>query len=166
MGKWTEIAKKLPKVQEEASPWRTRVNEMKDAARKEGLATITHLQEAYRKMRARKEEQEAAEKELNAQLAAVEELMVEDYQTTNRDTPYYYGDGARVEVNDAVAFAVEDSEKLMAWIRQEKLERLLTLAAPTRDSIARQLLEDAKALPDGLKASAYAQVRFVKARKK
>jgi len=71
-----------------------------------------------------------------------------------------------VEVNDAVAFSVEDSEKLMAWIRQEKLERLLTLAAPTRDSIARQLLEDNKALPDGMKASAYAQVRFVKARKK
>lgn len=163
MGKWTEIAKTLPKRQEDETPWRLKVNAIKDASRAKPTPEVLS---AYRDLRAKKEALEAEVSALNAHILAAEELLADAYQSTGRETPFYFEDGARVEVNDAVAFQVEDSEKLMAWVHQEKLERLLSLPAPTRDSIARQRLEGNQSLPDGMKASAYSQVRFVSPRKK
>lgn len=161
MGKWTEIVKTLGKRKEEESPWRLKVNGLKDGARKSGLTESEKIKAAYRKLRAQKETLDEAASELNSQIAAAEELLIEDYVATKRDKPYYFDDGARVEVNDAIAFQVEDSDALMKWVHDEKLERLLSLNAQTRDSIARQRLEGGLALPDGLSASGYSQIRFV-----
>jgi len=165
MGKWTEIAKTLPRRQEEESPFRLKVNAHKESARRNGIAGVEPVKAAYRVARSKKEELEARVSELNAEILACEELLADDATATGRETPYYYEDGARVEVNPSVAFSVEDAEKLMAWVRTNKLERLLSLNAQTRDSIARQRLESGEALPDGVKASAYSAVRFVKPKK-
>jgi hypothetical protein len=166
MGKSTEVAKTLPRRPEVESAWRMKVNGLKDAARSAGLTESERIKAAYRKLRAVKDELEAAVSENNSAIAAAEELLVEDYTATKRETPYYFDDGARVEVNDALAFQVEDADALMAWVHQEKLERLLSLNAQTRDSIARQRLEGALPLPDGVTASAYSQIRFVGPKRK
>lgn len=175
MGKWTKTAKALPKRADTADgPFRERVNELKDDYRKateqSGIAGLAAL---YRAARDEKEAKEAILSGVNAQVMALEELLMAARETeawrevcgVSKDgelRPFSFADGSRVELSDQLSVRVEDADALAGWVRENQLERLLSLHAKRVESLTKQLIEDGNPPPAGVAIEGYVQVKLVR----
>jgi len=160
MGKWTNIAKSLPRADRVEPSWRDGLLALKDQLRAQ-LPNLLALTAAYREARQAKEDHEAAGKPLSMRTLALEALLADTFTAEGRMEPAYLDNGDRVEANDALEFKAVDKDALLAWVHANKLERLLSLNPQTMAGIARQRLENNEALPDGVEASAYTQIKLV-----
>jgi len=160
MGKWTAIAKTLPRAERTEPSWRDNLLALKDELRAQ-LPNLLALTAAYRDARKAKEAYDAGSKPLSMKVLALEALLADTFTAEGRTEPAYDLDGNRVEANDALEFKAVDKDALLAWVHANKLERLLSLNPQTMASIARQRLENNEALPDGVEASAYTQIKLV-----
>jgi len=168
MGKWTEVAKRYGPAPQEPGVWREMVNKLKDQAK--GLMDVVSgnpvaLKNAYRKARAEREKLEEQESKLNARIAALEELLAENAKATERDTPYCFDDGARIEVSDQLSVKCADNDAVLAWIKKNGLERLLTVNPARLASMTKDAVENGTEVPEGVAISSYQQVKFVGPRK-
>ena len=156
-GKWTAIAKTLPRREAEPGSFQERVNVLKDESR--GL-NLEALAAKYRQVRSEKDEQEVVERGINARQMALEALLSELWVAENRDGPYFFSDGSRIEVHDAISVRASDPEAVVAWSKLNGYERFLTLNAKRLEGIAKAALESGQEIPDGVVVSAYSQVKF------
>lgn len=168
MGKWTEVAKRYRPVTPEPGIWRELVNKLKDAAKAAmnvEAADPVALKNAYRKARAEKEAAEERLSAVNARVTAYEELLAENAKATERDIPYHFSDGARIEVSDQLSVKCEDNDRVLAWIRKNGLERLLSVNPARLASMTKEAIENGTEIPDGVAILSYQQVKFVGPRK-
>ena len=164
MGKWTEIAKRYAPEQQAPSMWRETVNKLKDTAKAMMDVASTNpvaLKNAYRKARAEKDALDEKSSKVNAKIAALEELIAENAKATERDGPYHFDDGARIEVSDQLSVKCEDNDKVLGWVRKQGLERLLSLNATRLASMTKDAIENGTEVPDGVAISSYQQVKYV-----
>lgn len=168
MGKWTEVAKRYGPAPEEPGLWRETVNKIKDAA-KAAMDVVSKnpvaLKNAYRKARAEKDALEEKATKLNAKIAALEELLAENAKATERDTPFCFDDGARIEVSDQLSVKCADNDAVLAWIGKRGLQRLLSINPARLASLTKEAIEEGTEVPDGVAISSYQQVKFVGPRK-
>lgn len=163
-GKWAEISKKLPRREEDPSPFRERVRVLKDQSRdlvlvdKEGRSGP--LAAAYRAAREKKEGIETTLSAVNAEIQALEDLISEAFQATAREGPLYFPDGRRIEVSDQISVRSADPDAVSAWARENGFERFLAINAKRLEGIVKASLEEGQALPDGVLVSAYSQVKL------
>lgn len=157
MGKWSEIAKTLPRREAEPGSFQERVNALKDEAR--GLS-LEDLAARYRSVRAEKEKHETVEKGLNAEAMALEALLSELWVAENRDTPFYFSDGSRIEVHDQVSVRSEDPEAVTEWAKANGYERFLTMNAKRLEGLTKAALEAGQEIPAGVVVTAYSQVKL------
>lgn len=164
MGKWTEIAKRYDAATPEPGIWREGVNKLKDDAKT--ALKIDDIKLAYRNAREEKEVVEATLSTVNAKIAAFEELLAEDAKATERDGPYYFDDGARVEVSDQLSVKCADNDAVLKWVKANELDRLLSVNPARLASLTKDAIENGSAVPDGVAINSYQQVKYVGPRKK
>ncbi len=169
MGKWTEVAKRYGPAPEEPGVWRETVNKLKDVA-KAAMDVVSSnpvaLKNAYRKARAEKEAAEEKLTKVNARIAALEELLAENAKATERDVPYCFDDGARIEVSDQLSVKCADNDAVLGWVRKNNLERLLSINPQRLSALTKEAVENGTEVPDGVAITSYQQVKFVGPRKK
>lgn len=178
MGKWTEVTKTLPR-REGKSDETPRFREKVDLAKQN--ADRAALKEEYRKVRADLDALDEKKAPLDVRRQALEELLADSYRNEGRDRPFYFEDGARIEVSDQPSFSVADPEKLIAWVRENHLERLLTLHSSRVTELGKAELEAGRVesikvedpitgeairprcvlMGGAVEASAYSQVKLV-----
>lgn len=157
MGKWSEIAKTLPRREDEPGKFRERVNELKDAYR---ASTLEELAADYRQVRKEKEDLETVESGINARQMALEALLAETWVNESRDQPFYFSDGSRIEVHDSISVRAEDPEAVTEWAKKNGYERMLTMNAKRLEGLTKAALEAGDAIPDGVIVTAYSQVKL------
>lgn len=156
-GKWSELAKTLPRREEAEGSFRTVVNDLKDESR---VLSLDALAEKYRIARKEKEVLEKVESGINARIAALEALISETFVNENRDGGYYFPDGSRIDVSDNISVRAADQDAVSEWARTHGYERMLTLNAKRLEAIAKAALEAGQEIPDGVVITAYSQVKF------
>jgi hypothetical protein len=157
MGKWSELAKTLPRREEEPGAFREKVNALKDESRAQ---TLDELAAAYRKVRAEKKANEEVESGINARQMALEALLSETFLAENRDGPYYFSDGGRIEVSDQISVRAADQDAVTAWAKKNDYERFLTMNAKRLEGLTKAALEAGQEIPDGVVVTAYSQVKL------
>ena len=158
MGKWSEISKTLPRREEEPGAFREKVNTFKDSQR---VKSLDELAAAYRLIRAAKADLEKEETDLNVQQLALEALISETFVAENRDKPYYFSDGARIEVSDQISVRAADPEAVTEWAKANGYERLLSMNSKRLEGLTKAALEAGQAIPDGGVVTAYSSVKLV-----
>src|SRR3990167_11159621 len=123
-GKWTEIAKTLGRREDEPGAFQSQVNELKDADRGKAL---DELAAKYRQVRKEKEDLETVAKGINAREMALAALISEVFVSEARDKPFYFTDGARIEVSDQISVRAADSDAIVAWMKANGYERMLKI---------------------------------------
>jgi hypothetical protein len=168
MGKWTEVAKRYGPEPVEPGIWRESVNQLKDAA-KAAMDVLAGnpvaLKNAYRKARAEKDALEEKASKLSAKIASLEELLAENVKATSREVPFTFDDGARIEVSDQISVKCADNDAVIAWVKKNEMERLLSVHASRLESLTKKAIENGTEIPDGVAISSYQQVRYVSPRK-
>jgi hypothetical protein len=156
-GKYQEVAKRLPKAEPKDGAFQERVNKAKDEYR--GDRTPSTLATKYAALRREKDELAEKESALNLQIAAVEQLMWDAFETGEVESLSLVGGGS-VSVSDDVTAAVEDRAGLMAWVKKQGLESLLTLPAPTLLAMTKERVLAGDVLPDGVRVGTYKKTNF------
>jgi len=179
MGKWTEVAKGLPQEELEPGPFREKINALKDERRSRALAALA---EEYRAVRAEGDAHEEKGKGISARRLALESLIAETFKTEDRDIPFSFENGDRVQCSDQIAVKCADNDKVLAWVKEKGLERLLSVHASRLTSLMKTRIEsgeetielttDEKGRPrgvllgGGVEVAMYPEVKFVKKAKK
>jgi len=118
------------------------------------LPSAADLAREWADMRAAKDLIEENLRTINAQIAAVTQLMVNQYETEGIEKLHLEtGEAPRVQYEPY--FSVEDPDKFRRWCIANGYERSLTLPWQTRVSIGKDALlseEGPGTIPDGLKA--------------
>jgi phage host-nuclease inhibitor protein Gam len=162
MGKWTEVAKRYGPAPVEPGIWREGVNRLKDDAKTLGIEDVKL---AYRNARDEKDAAEELVSKANAKCAAFEELLAEDAKATERDTPYYFDDGAQIQVSDQLSIKCADNDAVLAWVKKNELQRLLSINPARLASLTKEAIENGTEIPEGVAINSYQQVKFVGPRK-
>jgi hypothetical protein len=168
MGKWTEVSKRYGPAPVEPGIWRESVNQLKDTAKAAMdvvAANPVALKNAYRKARAEKDVLEEKESKLNAKIAALEELLAENVKATSREVPFTFDDGARIEVSDQLSVKCADNDAVLAWVKKNELQRLLSINPARLASLTKEAIENGTEIPEGVAINSYQQVKFVGPRK-
>ena len=156
-GKWTEIAKTLGRREDEPGAFQSHVNELKDEDRGKAL---DELAAKYRQVRKEKEVLETAEKGLNAREIALAALISETFVAEGRDKPFYFTDGARIEVSDQISVRAADPDAIVAWMKANNYERMLSVNPKRLEGLTKAALEAGQDIPDGVVVTAYSQVKL------
>lgn len=156
-GKWSEVAKTLPRREAEPGSFQNRVNEVKDINRSK---TLEELADLYRQVRQRKTVHEAAETDINVDQVAFESLISETFVAENRDKPYYFSDGGRIEVSDQISVRAADQDAVVTWAKENGYERMLSMNPKRLEGLTKAALEAGQSIPDGVVVTAYSQVKM------
>jgi hypothetical protein len=164
LGKWSVFKKSLPAKTEDQT-YQDQVNKAK-ATILEAFPNLDMggIGEMYGKTRAAKE---AIEEELsgcNLSLAALEQMLMEQFDAQNIDM-IRLEDGSSVSRKDDVYTSVEDRSQFLAWIDETGKRDLLSVHYQTMNSLAKQMLEAGQNLPPGIKAFFRSGFSFRKATK-
>lgn len=161
MGKYSEIAAKLPREAQEVGPFQAAVEVEK--------ATIfdrrpSALAARYHTFRRAKDAIESQERELNVRLAATEQLLWKAYEDAGTES-IGLGEGVSVGVSDDVGVLVADRDRLNDWARANGLERQMTLYAPTILAVMKQRLLAGESAEDletaaGVKIGAFTKTTY------
>lgn len=140
--KWTG----LPKFEGEKE-WQNKVDEEK--AQYLGLTT-SELARAFALIKASKEALEDRIKILNITLEALSQLLIENLEDAEIQK-VTLDSGATVYINSEPYSSVEDKEKLMAWIKKNRLTNMLMVHFKTLGALNKERLVNGKAPLPGTK---------------
>jgi hypothetical protein len=158
MGKYTHLRHKLPAFEQSAeasglSAWFAKVNEWKQeflgATRGED-ANAGLLAREYAERDTRKKELEAEISQLNIELKALSDLGVESLESDGMQK-IDLAAGGYVSISDKPRTSTEDKAKVLAWIKKNKMQDLLTLSYQTLSAMNNERLLAGKAVIPGTK---------------
>lgn len=159
MGKYTEVAKTLPRAVPDAG-WQARVNAKKAELvdRRPGALALR-----YKGRKLLKEALEEALTEVNAGIVACEQLAWEALEDQNLESVKIEGGGFFGKTDD-VSVKATDPARLLAWVREKGMEGLLTLNAKTLESLVKERLVEKvpDPVPPGVEVAAYVKTTFRK----
>lgn len=143
MGKWDEVLKDVPRLDEHDASKREKINSAKRAimAETEYKANSAFLAHQYVAMRSAKEEIEAELSEAEIQLAAITELMDAQFDADG-NTFLRLDNGKAVGVYTEPHAIVEDKEALKEWWHEQGLDNLLQVPWGTMNGLLKQRLEN------------------------
>jgi hypothetical protein len=151
VGKWTAFRSKLPKLELEPS-YLEKVNASKLrllGATSGEDANVNRLASLYAERKWRKDDLEAEISAINTDLEALSQLLVDRFEAEQQQS-VQLNNGATVYLKDTVYPTVTNKEELMAWIKKNKMEAVLSVHHKTLQGITSERLQDGKAAPPGV----------------
>lgn len=154
--KWSHLRGKLPAFEPEAAPdFRQRVEDAKGAYVGMDAAEMAR---AYAILKEKKEQLELEAKSHNAEIEALNQLLVEQFETRGLHS-LQTTTGKTIYLQIEPYSSVEDRDKLLAYIKKHKLSQLLTVAWQSMNAINRERLENGESTMPGTKAYLKTQIR-------
>ena len=154
VGKYDHIIDGLPRILHSDEEYQVKVDAVKGRIQSEGRIVLNanSLAREFSKLRYEKEELEREMSLLDLQIEAIQQLGVEHYE--NEGTKSLTLDDGSVVRHHAEPYAkVEDREQFRRWCIKEGLERSLSLAWQTTNSLTKELLLKGEPAPPGIKAT-------------
>ena len=156
MGKWSEAARALPRVEVDRTGYPAKVNEAKE---KFGIRTPGALAVEYKRLRKAKDEAASRVSALNVDIAAVEQLAWDALEDAGLDSVKITGGGS-FGVADDITVAMEDRVAFLDWIRENDLEGLMSVNASTISTLVKERIAAKEDLPPGVRVGAYKKTSF------
>lgn len=125
--------------------------------------SISALAEKFAALRLQKEEAEDSLKKINEQLASIEDHLV-DLMESSELTALKTEQGHGLSLRGACYPTVKNKEEFNMWIHANGYEDALTMHPSTLKSLCKELLEEAKPLPDGVEAYMKSRITFRRGR--
>lgn len=147
MGKWSGLKNNLVKF-EHPPDYQSRVDEVKQHSKLRDRADVD-LCELYGQMRDKKDALESQVKELNLQLEAVQQELVERMEEQGI-TGIKTLDHGNFFLKDDPYSSVQDRSAFHQWIRETGQEGLFTVMYQTANGIVKECLSSGKPLPPGM----------------
>lgn len=158
MGKYTHFRHKLPAFEQSAdasglSAWFAKVDDYKQAflgTTEAEHANAAFLAREYAERDKRKKELEAEISQLNIELEALSQMGVESMESDGLQK-IDLAAGGYVRIDDRPYTSTEDRAKILAWIKKNKMQDLLTMNYQTLSAMNNERLVAGKALIPGTK---------------
>lgn len=135
MGKYDALKGKLPQFQQESS-FQAKVDEMK--AQFVGLAA-TDLVREYKLARQQKQDHEEQIADLNVGLEAISQLLVDQMEAGGL-MKFSLASGETCFQQTEPYSSIQDQQALLAWIKKQRLQSLLTLQWQTMNALNKERL--------------------------
>jgi hypothetical protein len=146
MGKWSKL-KGIVEPFRQPETWQASIDEVKRTF--VGLDS-TELARQFKIVRESKRYLEATMKNINTELEAISQLLVEELESSELQK-IQLTTGETVYINSEPYASVEDKAKLAAWVKKKKLQDLLTLNWQTLNGLTKGELEAGRVAPSGVK---------------
>lgn len=156
--KYAKVIDSLPRLAGEEPAYQDKVNAVKLAVLAEMPRHASAFAKRYAEIRREKNALEDQVSELNLQLTAVEQLMVDQYEVEGT-TSLKLDTGESVAVQIEPYASVQDKDKFRQWCIAEGLENLMSIPWSTTNSLVKQRLLDGQPEPPGV--TAYARSKIV-----
>jgi hypothetical protein len=121
----------------------------------------TELATLYRQISDEKDEAAAKAAEIQVRLAAVEQRMWSAFDEAGIDN-IGFADGYRVAVTQKTSVKTEDRDKVIAWMKTNGFERLLSVHAQTLSTLTLERLLEELPPPDGVSVTLYPKTSLTK----
>ena len=158
MGKYANVLTGLAaEVRGDASS-RERIDEIKTKLDGHSSAELAN---AYGELRLEKAENERLEKDINLRISAVEETLWSKFED-EEITSLKLKNGRTVRVEVKPVAKVIDKQALAQWVRDNGLERLLSLHASTVTSLSNERLLAHEAIPAGVELKTRTRTVYTK----
>jgi hypothetical protein len=157
MGKYTQLKNQLQRFVPEGD-WQAKVDVVKQRLRA-ASSNPAFWGEDFKASRAHKDKLEAEVKELNTELEACSQLLLE-WMESHELTRMDLASGGSLWIKDDPYVKVNDPPALLKWIRAKKMGGLLTIHWQTLNSIVKEDLVAGKKLPPGVDAWMKTTVRL------
>jgi len=171
-GKYASLRGKLPAF-EESQPFQERVNAAKQFVLAQGelrdtdgivvenlnAANVSRLAALFAQRKAQKDAHEEQIAELNVELEALSQLLVEALED-QQIQKVELASGATCYLQDTPYPVVKDREALLAWIKKQKMASLLTIHYQTLKGIVNERLVGGKTVPPGVEVYLKTQARL------
>lgn len=125
--------------------------------------TIAQLSERFAGLRMQKDEAEDALKKINEQLGICEDSLV-DLMESSELTALRTEAGHHLSLRGACYPTVKDRGQFITWVEEHGYHDALTMHHSTLKSLCKELLEEAKPLPDGVEAFMKSRITFKRGR--
>ena len=146
MGKYANVLAGLEREVRGDASSRERIDEIKTKLDGHSSAELAN---AYGELRLEKAENERLEKDINLRISAVEETLWSKFED-EEITSLKLKNGRTVRVEIAPVAKVIDKAALAQWVRDNGLERLLSLHASTVTSLSNERLLAHEPIPSGV----------------
>lgn len=158
MGRYTHLRHKLPAFEQSSeasglSAWFAKVDDWKQkflGVTSGENANAAFLAHEYAERDAKKKELEAEIAQLNIELKALSDMGVESLESDGMQK-IDLAAGGYVSINDKPRTSTEDKQKVMAWIKKNKMQDLLTLSYQTLSAMNNERLLAGKPVIPGTK---------------
>lgn len=164
--KYASLKTKLPAFEEESS-YQQKIDEEKKLilAYAENAEDVNVAFLAARLEQAKQNKDEIEERlyGVNVQIEALSQLLITamDNQSLEKVS---LSSGATVYLNYAPYPSVEDREKLFAWIKKQRMVKLLTVNHQTLKGLVNELLANGKSVPPGVNVFLKTSARLLRGR--
>jgi len=145
-GKYRHRRGKLPKF-ENPPAWQEKIGEAKGSYF--GLST-TELGREFASFKIQKNTAEAGIKEMNTQMEALSQLIVERLEDGDLEA-IELANGIKVGIKDEPYTSIEDQKKFYAWIKKTKQTGLLKINFQTLNAMTKEMIITGKKNPPGTK---------------
>lgn len=164
--KYASLKTKLPAFTEE-SEYQQKVDNCKniilDGAANAEDANAAALAARYERVKGEKDGIESALYETNIELEALSQLLVAAMEADGVEK-FTLSSGATVYQNYAPYPVVEDREKLFAWIKAQRMQKLLSVQYQTLRGIVNEMLAAGKPLMPGVSCYLKTSARLLRSR--
>ena len=159
---WVKFKDKLAEFAEEPS-YQAKIDDAKqfllgtlsgEDANKERLAKL------YQDRRAEKAKYEEALYGVNVELAALSQLLIENYEADGIEKSTL-ASGATGYIGYFVSVSIEDSHKFYSWLREQKMDDLRTVHPSKLKGMTSEMLQAGQAAPPGVKVYLGQQFRIL-----
>lgn len=161
MGKYSKLRGKLPAFEEDAS-YQARVNDAKQyllAAENLEAANVNKLAALFAARKAMKDAHEETISELNVEIEALSQLLVEALEDQNIQK-VELASGAVYFLQDTPYPSVKDRDALLDWVKKQKMNSLLTIHYQTLKALTSERLVAGQAPPPGVEVYLKTQARI------
>jgi hypothetical protein len=121
----------------------------------------TDLAMLYRQISEEKDATNAQLAEIQVRLSAVEQRMWSSFDEAGIDN-VGFADGYRVAVEQKPSVKTEDRDKVLAWLKANGFERLLSVHAQTLSTLTLERLLEELPPPDGVSVTLYPRTSLTK----
>lgn len=150
--KYERLFKRLTKTLGTDPKFQDLVNQKK-AEIPEGLGP-TELATLYRQASEEKDAAAATAAEIQVRLSAIEQRMWSAFDEAGIDN-VGFADGYRIAVEQKPSVKTEDRDKVLAWLKENGFERLLSVHAQTLSTLTLERLLEELPPPDGVSITLY-----------
>jgi hypothetical protein len=152
VGKYSNLKSKLPAFVEEES-YQSKVDTAKQfilaSAENAEAANVNRLAALFSERKRAKEALEESISELNVEIEALSQMLCEALEDQDMQK-VTLSSGALVYLQDTPYPQVKDKEALMAWIKKQKMNTLLTIHYQTLKGLVNEMLVGGKPCPPGV----------------